>query len=58
MTKSECRMSKQIQMIKILLTLLLATSVLAADENKDEKAAANSSNEVAVIKTSEGDMVV
>ena len=45
-------------MIKVLLTLLLATSTLAAEETKTERTPVNSTNEVAVIKTSEGDMVV
>src|SRR6184192_4342664 len=44
-------------MTKILLTLLLGTATLAAQETKTEKAP-NASNEVAVIKTSEGDMMV
>src|SRR5436853_1982294 len=44
-------------MTKFLLTLLLGTATLAAQETKTEKAP-NASNEVAVIKTSEGDMVV
>jgi peptidyl-prolyl cis-trans isomerase B (cyclophilin B) len=45
-------------MTKILLTLLFgAAMVLGAEETKTEKPA-NSQNEVAVIKTSEGDMVV
>jgi len=44
-------------MTKILLTLLLGMATLAAQETKTEKAP-NASNEVAVIKTSEGDMVV
>src|SRR5436305_6093840 len=44
-------------MTKILLTLLLGTATLAAQETKTEKAP-NASNEVAVIKTSEGDIVV
>ena len=42
-------------MTKILLTLQLGASMLAAEENKTEKPV-NQSNEVAVIKTSEGDM--
>src|SRR5207302_10024965 len=50
-------MTKQIQMTKILLTLLLGAATLAAQENKTEKTV-NASNEVAVIKTSEGEMVV
>jgi peptidyl-prolyl cis-trans isomerase B (cyclophilin B) len=44
-----------------LLTLAIVISssaVFAADEKKEEKTPTNSSNEVAVIKTSEGDMVV
>ena len=44
-------------MTKILLTLLLGTATLAAQETKTEKAP-NAPNEIAVIKTSEGDMVV
>ena len=44
-------------MTNILLTLLLGTATLAAQEAKMEKAP-NASNEVAVIKTSEGDMVI
>jgi peptidyl-prolyl cis-trans isomerase B (cyclophilin B) len=51
------RNPKQIRMTKILLTLLLAASTAIAEENKTEKPA-NSSTDVAVIKTSEGDMVV
>jgi peptidyl-prolyl cis-trans isomerase B (cyclophilin B) len=50
-------MTKQIAMTKILLTLLLSAATLVAQENKMEKPV-NASNEVAVIKTSEGDMVV
>src|SRR5262249_45332719 len=42
----------------ILLLLLIATSVFAAEEKKQETAPVNSSNEVAVIKTNEGEMVV
>jgi peptidyl-prolyl cis-trans isomerase B (cyclophilin B) len=42
--------------MSILGTLLLSAAVFAAEEKKDEKA--TSQNEVAVIKTSEGDMVV
>jgi peptidyl-prolyl cis-trans isomerase B (cyclophilin B) len=41
-----------------LAVALLSTTVFAADEKKEEKTPMNSSNEVAVIKTSEGDMVV
>jgi len=41
-----------------LLMLLIASAIFAADEKKEEKTPTNSSNEVAVIKTGEGDMVV
>ena len=41
-----------------LLMLLMASAVFATEEKKEEKSPMNSSNEVAVIKTSEGDMVV
>jgi peptidyl-prolyl cis-trans isomerase B (cyclophilin B) len=47
--------------MKLLIALavaLVGTAVFAADENKEEKTPTSSSNEVAVIKTSEGDMVV
>jgi peptidyl-prolyl cis-trans isomerase B (cyclophilin B) len=42
----------------ILLLLLIATSVFAAEEKKPETTPTNSSNEVAVIKTNEGEIVV
>ena len=44
--------------LSILFAALLSTIVLAAEEKKEEKKPMNPSNEVAVIKTSEGDMVV
>lgn len=44
--------------LSIVLAVLLASAVFGADEKKEEKTPMNSSNEVAVIKTSEGDMVV
>src|SRR5947209_11508922 len=44
-------------MIKYLISLLLAAATVVAEDNKAEKPA-NSQNEVAVIKTSEGDLVV
>ena len=44
--------------MSIFLTLVLASAVLGADGKKEEKTPRNSSNEVAVIKTSEGEMVV
>ena len=42
----------------LFATLLSTAAVLAAEEKKQKEAPMNSSNEVAVIKTSEGDMVV
>jgi len=42
----------------ILLMLIIASAVLATEEKKQEPAPVNSPNEVAVIKTSEGDMVM
>ena len=42
----------------LFATLLSVAAVLAAEEKKQKEAPMNSSNEVAVIKTSEGDMVV
>jgi peptidyl-prolyl cis-trans isomerase B (cyclophilin B) len=41
-----------------LAVVLLSAAVFAADKKEEEKNPMNSSNEVAVIKTSEGDMVV
>lgn len=38
--------------------VLLSSTLLASEENKEESASVNTSNEVAVIKTSEGEMVV
>ena len=40
----------------LFATLLSAAAVLAAEEKKQKEAPMNSSNEVAVIKTSEGDI--
>src|SRR5213083_440171 len=42
----------------ILSLVILSSAVFAADEKKEERTAMNSSDEVALIKTSEGDMVV
>jgi peptidyl-prolyl cis-trans isomerase B (cyclophilin B) len=42
----------------ILSVVILSSAVFAADEKKEEKSPMNSSNEVAVINTSEGEMVV
>ena len=44
--------------LSILLALLFGAATFAAEEKKEEKTPMNPSNEVAVIKTSEGDMVV
>jgi len=44
--------------LSILAAVLLSSAVFAAEEKKEEKASVNTSGEVAVIKTSEGDMVV
>jgi len=44
--------------MSILLALLLSAAAFAAEEKKEEKKTMINSNEVAVIKTSEGDMVV
>jgi peptidyl-prolyl cis-trans isomerase B (cyclophilin B) len=40
-----------------LLGLLFGSALVGAEEKKEEKASMNASNEVAVIKTSEGEMV-
>jgi peptidyl-prolyl cis-trans isomerase B (cyclophilin B) len=42
----------------IITALLLSSVAFAAEEKKEEKTPVSSANEVAVIKTSEGDMVV
>ena len=42
----------------ILAAVLLSSAALAAEEREDENKPINAGNEVAVIKTSEGDMVV
>src|SRR5213076_3615341 len=44
--------------LSILLALLFGAATFAAEEKKEETTVMNTSNEVAVIKTSEGDMVV
>ena len=44
--------------LSILAVAILTSAVFAADEKKEEKSHVTSSNEVAVIKTSEGDIVV
>jgi peptidyl-prolyl cis-trans isomerase B (cyclophilin B) len=44
--------------MSILAALLLSSALIAADEKKEGTSPVNAGNEVAVIKTSEGDMVV
>src|SRR5204862_1275861 len=44
--------------LSILLTVLLSSALFAAEEKKEENRPMNASNEVAVIKTNEGAMVV
>src|SRR5437660_7745696 len=44
--------------LSILLAVLLSSAMLGGEEKKEEKTPMNSSNEVAVIKTNEGEMVV
>jgi len=47
-----------IMKLLIVLAALLSSTMFAAEEKKEEKTTVNASNEVAVIKTSEGEMVV
>jgi peptidyl-prolyl cis-trans isomerase B (cyclophilin B) len=42
----------------ILIAVLLSGAIFAAEESKEEKKQMNPSNEVAIIKTGEGDMVI
>ena len=51
-------MSHMIMKLLIVLAALLSSTMFAAEEKKEEKTTVNASNEVAVIKTSEGEMVV
>ena len=44
--------------LSLFLSVFLSFTLFAAEEKKEEKKTMNSSNEVAVIKTSEGEMVV
>src|SRR2546425_6790337 len=44
--------------LSMLATVLLSSALFACEERKQEKTFVNTGNEVAVIKTSEGDMVV
>ncbi len=43
--------------LSILAVLLLSSALFAADQKKEETSPVNAGNEVAVIKTSEGEMV-
>jgi peptidyl-prolyl cis-trans isomerase B (cyclophilin B) len=51
-------MPQIIMKLSILLAVLLSSALFAAEEKKEEKTSMNATNEVAVIKTSEGEMVV
>ena len=51
-------MPKIIMKMSILAALFLSSTLFAAEEKKAESPTMNASNEVAVIKTSEGEMVV
>jgi peptidyl-prolyl cis-trans isomerase B (cyclophilin B) len=51
-------MPQIIMKLSIVLAVLLSSALFAAEEKKDEKTSMNATNEVAVIKTSEGEMVV
>jgi peptidyl-prolyl cis-trans isomerase B (cyclophilin B) len=51
-------MPQIIMKLSIALAVLLSSALFAAEEKKEEKTSMNASNEVAVIKTSEGEMVV
>src|SRR5947208_494156 len=51
-------MPQVIMKLSIVLAVLLSSATAVAEEKKEEKTSVNASNEVAVIKTSEGEMVV
>jgi peptidyl-prolyl cis-trans isomerase B (cyclophilin B) len=51
-------MPQIIMKLSIVLAVLLSSALFAAEEKKAESPRMNASNEVAVIKTSEGEMVV
>ena len=51
-------MPQIIMKLSIVLAVLLSSALFAAEEKKEEKTSMNAFNEVAVIKTSEGEMVV
>jgi peptidyl-prolyl cis-trans isomerase B (cyclophilin B) len=44
--------------LSIVLAVILSSALFATEEKKEEKTSMNASNEVAVIRTSEGEMVV
>ena len=51
-------MPQIIMKLSIVLAVLLSSALFAAEEKKEEKTSVKTSNEVAVIKTSEGEMVL
>jgi peptidyl-prolyl cis-trans isomerase B (cyclophilin B) len=51
-------MPQIIMKLSIVLAVLLSSALFAAEEKKEEKTFVKASNEVAVIKTSEGEMVL
>ena len=55
---SEVETSLNIMKLSILAAVLLGSALFAAEEKKEEKTAVNTSSEVAVIKTSEGEIVI
>src|SRR6476660_36556 len=57
-TRFFCFNASMTMKLSILTLAILSSAVFAANEKNEEKSPTNSSNEVAVIKTSEGDMVV
>ena len=57
-TRFFCFKAAMTMKLSILAVAILTSAVFAADEKKEEKSHVTSSNEVAVIKTSEGDIVV
>jgi peptidyl-prolyl cis-trans isomerase B (cyclophilin B) len=55
---SEVETSLTIMKLSILSVILLSSTLFAAEQKKEEKTPVNTSSEVAVIKTSEGEMVL
>src|SRR5436309_997511 len=51
-------MPQIIMKLSIVLAVLMSSALFAAEQKKEETPSMNTSNEVAVIKTSEGEMVV